>query len=305
MVTGDRLLTFVSGALLAVFLAFAAVIVVRELTRSRDPLNRIVEEHCASLAAAGTDAPPGATFLPRVPAATNELAGTVRCLFLDATTRDATPFSRAFFAHDAVPGWDYLYLGPRGVLVVRDEEPFAAEASLARDCLRDDRCDAGAQSDRVVSLTFSLVAADGGRPVTVSFYERLFGDVLREARPLLAEMCAAKKKDPAALSLEVAFHRHYALVAGPDEERLNELAKPERDGLFLASRGAKIRLLPWEYRSNPLRAIAAKGVSYGLEKDEYRKEVAAMKIFMVERYREEGGLMRPVAGAPEVPADAR
>ena len=58
MLTGDRLLKFVSAALLGAFILFALIVTVRELTRSRDPLNRLAAENCLTLAAVGTDAPP-------------------------------------------------------------------------------------------------------------------------------------------------------------------------------------------------------------------------------------------------------
>lgn len=306
MMTGDRLLKIVTGTLVAAFVIFAIVVVSRELMRRSDPLARIAEETCDTVTAAGADAPPGASFLPSPPSSAEEAARIPGCLFIDAAVRDATPLSKSFFAHETVPGWDYLYLGPRGVLVIRDERSFKAEADAIRSCIRQNACsdaDAAPEKDPV-SLTISLLTPSGERPVTVSFYERRLRDILREAPALLAEMCAAKGRKMSDLAIETTFHRRYALVGAPDEKTISGLARPGRDGLLLASRGAKIRLLPWEYRANPLRALAAKGVPYGLEKEEYRKEVATVRIFLTERFREEAGSMSLVSdgiagGAPD------
>ncbi len=306
MITGDRLLKAVTGALIAAFVLFAAAVVIRELTRRTDPLTRIAEESCRAIAAVGTDAPPRATFLAAVPRAPEDIAGVAGCLFLDASARDATPLAASFFAHETVPGWDYLYFGPRGVLLIRDNRSFSEEAALLHACFRQKQCDYSSAPHEPLSLTVSLITSSGERPITVSFYERPFADILREAPPLLAEMIAVKKQAPTHLDLEVAFHRHYALIAAPEEKPVNALARAGRDGLFLASRGAKIRLLPWEYRTNPLRSLAAKGASYGLEKEAFRKDIAALKIFMTERFRESAGKMMPVTvSVPQGASDER
>jgi len=291
MVTGDRLLKIVTGTLIVVFVVFAGQVIIRELVRIKDPLTRLVNEQCSSLVAVGTSAPPGASFLPSVPATVREIDGITGCFFLDASVKEKTELARAFFAHERVRGWDYLYLGPRGVLVVRDNTSFASQAAALRECIRAKRCGGVEDGGPLFSLTLSLVSQSGKRPVTVSFYDKRLTDILREAPSLLAEMCEVKKEDIATLLLEISFHQRYAFIGEPSEETVAELSRPGRDGLFLASRGAKIRLLPWEYRTNPLRVLATKGVSYGLEKEEYRKEIAMVKIFMTERYREEGARM--------------
>ncbi len=305
MMTGDRFLKIVTGALVLGFVIFAAIVVVRELTRRSDPLTRLVEESCTTLAAVGTDAPPGASFLPNAPSSLEEIAGIASCLFLGATVRDATALTASFFSHEPIAGWDYLYLGPRGVLVTRDDRSFSDKAEIIRACIRQKGCDEGMSEEEPFSLTISLLTVSGERPVTTSFYDRRLRDILREAPTLLAEMSAAKKQDIRNLLIEVAFHRRYALIGAPDEKSLATLARPDRDGLFLASRGAKIRLLPWEYKTNPLRLIASRGASYGLEKEEYRKEIATLKIFMTERFREEGTRMVPVVEAPNGAPDDR
>ncbi|HOW52655.1 MAG TPA: hypothetical protein PLV42_11505 [bacterium] len=306
MFTGDRLLKLVSGALLGLFILFALIVTVRELMRSADPLNRIVAEQCLTLAAAGTDAPPGANFLPQVPATVDELLKNgATCVFFDGTTRDASPLSRSLFARTPLTGWDYLYLGPRGVLMIRDERTFAAEAEAIRRCLRDGNCDAGQIGTQELSLTVSLSTAKGERPVTFSFYDESLADILKKTPGLITEMSGAKKVDPKTLILETAFHRHYALIVQPDEPSIGALARADRDGLLIASRGAKIRLLPWEYTKNPLRRLSTKAAQYGLDKDEYKKDIASVKIFATARYREENGVMteRIIDGGPA--ADGR
>lgn len=306
MFTGDRLFKIVSGALLGAFILFTIIVTVRELMRSRDPLNRIVAEHCLTLAAAGTDAPPGATFLPQAPATVEELLKSgAACLFFDTASRDATPLTRTVFQRGALPAWDYLYIGPRGVLIIRDERTFADEAALLRSCLRDNACDAGDAGDRAQTLTLSLVNAAGERPVNLSFYDETLADILQKAPGLVTEMSRAKKVDPATLALEVAFHRHYALIAQPDEQSVGALAATGRDGLMLASRGPKIRLLPWEYTKNPLRRLATKGSQYGLDKDEYKKDIAAVKIFATARFREENGAMKELTTDGGTETDGR
>ncbi len=295
MLTGDRLLKIVTGALVVIFVIFAIVIISRQLMRRSDPLTRIAEETCNTVIAAGADAPPGASFLPAPPSSLEDISRISGCLFLDTTTRDTTPLSRSFFAHETIPGWDYLYLGPRGVLTIRDDRSFEAEANAVQACLRRGACDDATDDERLFSLTIALRTSSGDRPVTVSFYERRLRDILREVPELIAAMCAAKGLKMSDLAIETTFHRRYALIGSPDEKSVAALARPHRDGLLLASRGAKIRLLPWEYRANPLRALAAKGVSYGLEKEEYRKEIATVKMFMTIRYREEGGSMSLVS----------
>ncbi len=306
MLTADRLLKFVSGALLGAFILFSLIVTIRELMRSRDPLNRLVSEHCLTLAAFGSDAPPGAQFLPRAPATPEELTGNgAACLFFDASARDATPLTQALFKRTPVSGWDHLYLGPRGALLIRDERTFAAEAELLRSCLRDRACAAGDTGLANRSVTLSLVDAAGRRPVNLSFYDEALGDILAKMPGLLNEMSTVKKIDPAALTLETAFHRHYALLAQPDEPSVATLAAPGRDGLMIASRGPKIRLLPWEYGKNPLRRLMAKGSQYGLDKDEYKKDNAAVTIFATVRFREEKGAMREIVPGPEAAADGR
>lgn len=298
--TADRLLRIASGLLLASFVVFAVIVVARELARSRDPLTRLAAERCVTLAAAGREAPPGAEFLPAVPASEQDLMKSgASCLFFDDTVRDASPLAAAVFARGPIAGWDHLFLGPRGALIIRDERDFAAEAATLRDCLRNDRCYTDPTRDPVVSLTISLLKRSGQRPLTVSFYDETLGAILAKLPGLLREMAGAKKLDTAEMTLEAAFHRHYARIMEPDEKKIAALAMKERDGLMLASRGARIRLLPWEYDKNPLRRLSAKGAQYGLEKEEYKKDVASVFIFSTVRYRETDGAMTPVETAPK------
>ncbi len=299
--TADRFLRIASGLLLASFIVFALIVVARELARSRDPLIRLAAEQCVTLAAAGREAPPGAEFLPAVPASEQDLMKSgASCIFFDDTVRDASPLTAAVFARKPIAGWDHLFLGPRGALIIRDERDFAAGAIALRDCLRNDRCDTDPTRDPVVSLTVSLLKRSGQqRPLTVSFYDETFGAILAKLPGLLREMANAKKLDTAEMTLETAFHRHYARIMEPDEKKIAALAMKERDGLMLASRGARIRLLPWEYDKNPLRRLSAKGTQYGLEKEEYKKDVASVFIFSTVRHRETDGAMMPVETTPK------
>ncbi|HSA33773.1 MAG TPA: hypothetical protein P5077_08615 [bacterium] len=302
--TADRLLRVASGLLLASFVVFALIVVARELARSRDPLNRLAAEQCVTLAAAGREAPPGAEFLPAVPASEQDLMKSgATCLFFDGAVRDNSPIATAVFERTPIAGWDHLFIGPRGALIIRDERDFAAEAAALHDCLRNGRCDAAPEHDPTLSLTVSLVKPSGQRPLTVSFYDETLGAIRAKLSGILREMASAKKLDTAGLTLETAFHRHYARVMEPDEKKISALAVAGRDGLMIASRGAKIRLLPWEYEKNPLRRLSTKGAQYGLEKEEYKKEVASVFIFSTVRYRETDGAMTPVDTTPKEEKD--
>ena len=282
MITIEKVLRFVSASTLAATVIFTIVVIIQEITKPKDVLERIKLEHCTSVAEDDNSVFNDLTYTMRHPESD--------CVFVPSSMREKTEFTASLFKFSELVHFDYLFAGKSGVLLKKNggSPELEKEAGFIIKCFRNDECSLNIPNTKR-TVTATAWDVNGNVAMSVTYEDDLISATAKNLKKLFNEIAKIKKLDLSKLRLILYFHSKYAYLEDKSEKYLITLPKSGVDGLYLKSRGAKIRLLPWEYSTNPLSVLDRKGSQYGLDKDEYKKDVASVYFYRTTQFSEDDG----------------
>ena len=284
MITIEKVLRFVSASTLAATVIFTIVVIIQEITKPKDVLERIKKEHCASVAE-----------LNKAPSFEYDLKGSdSECVFVPSSLREKSDFIDSLFKFRKLDDFDYLFAGKSGILLKKNggSPELEKEAGFIIKCFRTDECSLNIPNTKR-TITATAWDVNGNVAMSVTYEDELISATAKNLKKLFNEIAKIKKLDLSKLRLILYFHSNYAYLEDKSDKYLITLPKSGVDGLYLKSRGAKIRLLPWEYSTNPLSVLDRKGSQYGLDKDEYKKDVASVYFYRTTQFSENDGNAEP------------
>ncbi|MBR4532868.1 hypothetical protein IKO70_10740 [bacterium] len=284
MITIEKVLRFVSASTLAATIIFTVVVVVKELTKPKDILERIKKEHCASVSE--LEEAPSFEYTHAMKYSESE------CVFVPSSLRGKTNFTSALFNFRRLDAFDYLFAGKSGILLKKNDDSLEKEADFIIKCFRNEKCP-DSVPDKKRTVTATAWDVNGNLMMSVTYEDDLISATAKNLKKLFNEIAKIKKLDLTKLRLVLYFHSEYAYLEDKSDKYLISLPKSGVDGLYLKSRGAKIRLLPWEYSTNPLSVLDRKGSQYGLDKNEYQKDVASVYFYRTTQFSENDGNAEP------------
>lgn len=280
MITSEKLLKIISIIVLFSTVSFAVVTVIIELMKPEEKFERIVHDHC----------PEGYSGLEREES-TQELSEQ-NCIFISSDKLKALALSK-YSDLGNVEGFDHLFIGSKGILLKKNITDYKAPAVSILDCIRKNECPTG-NTDAKYTVTILMKNVSGRLEASVSYVDTELSQISKNGRKLLLDIVKIKNVDINTLKTLIYFHHTYTFIEDKTPAQVVFLMKKGLDGLYLESRGAKIRVLPDEYRSNdPFELLDKKGVQYGLEKNEYKKDDASIYIYRTTQYIEHNGDMVP------------
>ena len=282
MITIEKVLRFVSASTLAATIIFTIAVVIKELTKPKDILERIKKEHCASVSE--LEEAPDAEYSYNLKHSESE------CVFVPSSLREKSDFIDALFKFRTLKGFDYLFADRNGILLKKNggSLELEKEAGFIIKCFRNEKCP-DSVPDKKRTVTATALDINGNVTMSVTYEDEFISATAKNLKKLFNEIAKIKKLDLAKLRLILYFHSEYAYLEDKSDKYLISLPKSGVDGLYLKSRGAKIRLLPWEYSTNPLSVLDRKGSQYGLDKNEYQKEVASVYFYRTTQFSENNG----------------
>ena len=274
MLTIEKVLKFVSASTLAATLVFIVVVVLQELAKPKEILERIRKEHCS-------------TFfeLNEIPERETDLKKDAQCVFVPESMREKSEFAASLFKFRRLDSFDYLFSGQKGILLKKTDNSFLEEAGFIIKCFRTGECSTDIP-DKKRTVTATALSKDGTVAISVTYDDNPIVSTARNVKKLFNEIAKIKKLDLKQLKIVLYFHSEYAYLEDKSDKYLISLPKSGIDGLYLKSRGAKIRLLPWEYSTNPLSVLDRKGSQYGLDREEYKKDVASVYLYRTAQFSE-------------------
>lgn len=280
MVTSEKLIKFVSVAIAAATVLFIIVVIVQELAKPASMLDRIISEKCATLTKAD-NAPESEAELKKIGS---------ECVLVPDGDSD---FAKSLRNFARLRSFDYLFSGEAGVLLKLRTSNFESEAKFILDSFR------GREPEKIPDSKLTLTAAmysPSGEPVITASYDGTSLHQIADNLPeLFGEIAKIKQLDLKSLKLMLYFHSEYAYLENKSPDYLNQLPQPLVDGLYIKSRGAKLRVLPWEYSNKPLSVLDRKGRQYGLEKEEYTNELATVWFYRTFQFLEGKPFLGPAA----------
>ncbi len=277
MLTTEKILRYVSSAIVLITVVFSVSVVTREIIRPKDPFERIVADECN-----GKYIETEKAFISESDLGSKDS----KCVLIPGSLEEGSPFVKHIFQNGRLSDHHYLFRGEKGVLLRKAKEPdFKSLADSIYQCLYKNSCsiDPGLRRTKLTA-TFKLIDNSGDIKASITFDDEVFSQILKNSSKLLREMIAVKNYDIFNLRLITVFHLSYAFIENKDPEYISSLMKRGIDGLYLKSRGAKIRLLPHEYNDNPVAVISRKGRQYGLERDEITKDEASVYMYRTIQY---------------------
>ena len=282
MITIEKVLRFVSASTLAATVIFTIVVIIQELTKPKDVLERIKKEHCASVAE--LEEAPSAEYSYNLKHSGSE------CVFVPSSLREKSRFAGSVFKFGNLDHFDYLFAGKSGILLKKNggSPELEKEAGFIIKCFRTNECSLNIPNKKR-TITATAWDVNGNVAMSVTYEDELISATAKNLKKLFNEIAKIKKLDLEKLRLILYFHSEYAYLEDKSDKYLITLPKSGIDGLYLKSRGAKIRLLPWEYSTNPLSVLDRKGSQYGLDKDEYKKDVASVYFYRTTQFSEDDG----------------
>lgn len=293
MLTIEKVLKFVSASTLAVTLIFTAAVIFQELTKPKEVLERVKKENCR-LVSETERAPENETAL-------GETKGD--CVFVPELQHKETEFAASLFKFRRLDNFDYLFSGEKGILLKKTDRSFFEEADFIIKCFRAGKCPESVPNSKP-TITATALDQQGNVLISTTYENNPIQSTARNLKKLFNEIAKIKNLDITKLRLVLYFHSHYAYLENKDDNYLISVPETGVDGLYMKSRGAKIRLLPWEYSVNPLSVLDRKGVQYGLEKEEYKKEAASVYLYRTRQFSENNGEAIPwLAGSSLKKAD--
>ena len=279
MITIEKFLKFVSVSTLVATVIFTIVVIIQEIMKPKDVLERIKKEHCASVAE--LEEAPSDEYSHNMKHSGSE------CVFVPSSLRKESDFADSLFKFRKLDDFDYLFAGEKGILLKKSEISLE-EADFIIKCFRLEQCPENVP-DKKRTLTATALDSRGNAAISVTYEDEKISHTAKNLKKLFKEIAEIKKLDLEKLRLVLYFHSEYAYIEDKSDNHLISLPKSGIDGLYLKSRGAKIRLLPWEYSVNPLSVLDRKGVQYGLEKDEYKKDAASVYFYRTSQFSENNG----------------
>lgn len=283
--TSEKLIHLVSILIVSVTVVFSAVVVIKEVMKPQDAFERIAQTECSAVTTLSESPEDEKTLLD----------SNSECILLSSDRSKKTGFSEMLFSFGRLNGLDYLYSGKKGVLVKKIAGNRSADAAFALECIRKNEC--SKKSERTVTATFVMLDSFGKVEISETYNDLPLYKAAKSFNKLVTEISKIRKIDASSLRLKMFFHSSYAYIEDKTPEHVISLLKRGVDGLFLKSRGASIRVLPWEYSDNPVNVIDRKGRQYGLDKEEYKKDEASFYHYRTEQFIEKNGNMIPWAGA--------
>ena len=282
MITIEKVLRFVSASTLAATVIFTIVVIIQELTKPKDVLERIKKEHCASVAE--LEEAPSAEYSYNLKHSGSE------CVFVPSSLREKSDFIDSLFKFRVLKSFDYLFAGKNGVLLKKNggSPELEKEAGFIIKCFRTNECSLNIPNKKR-TITATAWDVNGNVAMSVTYEDELISATTKNLKKLFNEIAKIKKLDLSKLRLILYFHSNYAYLEDKSDKYLRTLPQSGIDGLYLKSRGAKIRLLPWEYSTNPLSVLDRKGTQYGLDKDEYKKDSASVYFYRTTQFSENDG----------------
>lgn len=280
MITSERLLKIISLLILISTIIFTAFTVISEMMKPEDRFERIVQEYC----------PNGYSGLDREES-TQELSEQ-DCIFINSE-KLRSPALHKYEGMRNVDGFDRLFIGSRGILLKKNRTDYQAPAASIIKCIRKGECSHGGTGSKY-TVTIEMKDSSGRLSASVSYVDTELSQISRNSRKLLADIVKLKNGDMNTLRTLIYFHHPYTFIENKSPENTVSMMKKGLDGLYLESRGAKIRVLPDEYSSNdPFDLLDKKGKQYGLEKEEYKKDEASVFIYRTSQFIEHNGEMVP------------
>lgn len=280
MVTSEKLIKFVSVAIAAATLLFILVVIVQELSKPASMLDRISAAKCMTLTK--TDKAPESEYeLKKIES---------ECILVP---QSGTDFAESLRNFANLRNFDYLFSGNAGILLKRRTATFENEAKFILDSFR------GRETEKIQDSKLTLTAAmynSSGEPlITASYDETSLHQIADNLPELFGEIARIKQLDLNSLKLMLYFHSEYAYLEDKTPDYLNSIPRPLIDGLYIKSRGAKLRVLPWEYSNKPLSVLDRKGRQYGLEKEEYTNKLATIWFYRTFQFLEGKPFQGPAA----------
>lgn len=283
MLTSERLLKTISILTVLITLGFSASVVIAELMRPEKMFDKIVEDSCGGKYSVEEKA----TMESDLESAEN------LCILVK---KPSTTFLKLVSKLGKLENHHYLYKGSEGILIKKSSTDYSAFADHIQKCIRSSDCSLGELKDSRISVTGLIYDRNGELVCSSTFSDTSLSQVNKGFRRLFTEICKFKKKELPQLALKLLFHQNYTLIEQKEPEHVNSLLNNDTDGLYISSRGAKIRVLPFEYSKDGMKILNRKGRQYGLKKDEYKNDLAKIYLFRTSQYFENKMKMVPWEG---------
>ncbi|MGI6395432.1 MAG: hypothetical protein ACOX2F_12020 [bacterium] len=275
--TSERFISFLSYAIVAATLIFSTVVFVKELMKPSEMFEKIASDKCNNV----VEIEEGIESEHKL----EELASD--CALIPEKLLNSTNFTKELRLFHNLSKFNYLFVGKKGILLQKKEFDYKQSASYIYKCLRDNECNP--KDKTIVTLTYYVQNANGEIEISTTYNKLPVANTVKAFKKLYNELVSIKKLTQKELKLTLIFHESYTNIEDKRPEFINPLLKRKVDGLYLESRGAKIRLLPWEYSDNPFLVLDRKGRQYGLDKEEYKKEEASVYLYRTAQYIEKNG----------------
>ncbi len=295
--TGDVFLKLLSLLIFLVFLFFAILSTIKEVSLPKDTFLKIVKQNCEYTIQNSTKPLDFASNSPNAFKSEEEfLKSKANCYFVSTENRNFSKWTQQLFKRAKLNHSQYLYVGKKGVLIFAGKKDFSKPATTLFDCLRHRKCDFSSFKNQKFSLTLSLVKNNGKYLTNITYKNMLMAHIAKDAKRFFRETTAIKKENFKDLKFQIAFYEKRAYTDFKDEKKIKSLMKFGIDSLFLASRGAKILLLPWDFKVNPVRYISWKGREYGLKQQEYKEKEAELYFIRTNLFREKDNKIEKFTG---------
>jgi len=282
--TSEKFITILSTAIVLITIVFSSVVFVKELVKPSDVLERTLLDNCREN-----------KFPEDKINDENELENIASdCVFISDELAESSEFTKKFKNLQHLKKFDYLFLGKKGILLKRNTVDHKKDAEYIYKCFKDAACsDQG--SDESITITYLMQDSKGEVAISTTYNDLPAHQTVKNFKKLYKEISAIKKLS-GDFRLTLLFHKNYTYIENKTPEHVIPLLKRKIDGLFLKSRGAKIRVLPWEYSDNPVNVLDRKGRQYGLDKEEYKKDEASVYHYRTVQFIEKNGEMVPWLG---------
>jgi len=287
MLTSERLLKISSILIVLITVVFSTVVVITELMKPDRMFDKIVENQCRG------------KYITESKANSESDLNTHQesCVLVKET---GNGFLKLVNSLGKLENHQYLYIGEEGILLKNGGNNFSKQAEYIHQCLRTSECTLEKLEDSEVSVTGLLYDRNGELVCSNTFSKTILSQTAKGFRRLFTEMAEIKGKNIGELALKLFFHHSYTFIEKKDPKYINKLLNNDTDGLFISSRGAKIRVLPFEYSRNAMKVLDRKARQYGLKKDEYKNELAKIYLFRTSQYFENKQKLVPWEGTSSI-----
>jgi len=277
MITTEKLLIYISTAIVIITVLFSIAVVTREILKPEEPFKKIILSECQNKFVTVDENILSEHDLEKL--ADN-------CFLFPESLADKNPFAEQIFKNSFLFSYDYLFFGKAGVLLKKSSGmDYKSIANELLSCITGNSCSPESIGKKIsFTVTLKLIDQGGELHASITFEDEVFSQIAKNATKLLNEMISVKEKSISDLRLIAIFHHSYGFIENKNSDYISSLLKRDIDGLYLKSRGAKIRLLPHEYNDNPVAVISRKGRQYGLDRDEIEKDEATVFTYRTTQF---------------------